>query len=62
MPFTSMTVRLEDQSWADAQLAIIAQDHHLLKSFQTLKYVNSKFFANQTIWQYKLLTRTFIFV
>ena len=43
-----MTVRLgERQSWEDAQLAIISQDHHLLNIFQTLKYVNSKFITNQ---------------
>ena len=43
-----MIVRLgESQSWEDARLAMISQDHHLLHSFQTLKYVNSKFFTNQ---------------
>lgn len=43
-----MTTRLgESQSWEDDRLATIAQDQHLLKSFQTLKYVNSEFFTNQ---------------
>ena len=33
----------DDQSWENAQLAMISQDPYLLDSFQTLKYVNGKY-------------------
>ena len=33
----------KDGSWEQTELALIANDHYLLGSFQTLKYAESKF-------------------
>ena len=53
----------ESQSWEDAQLAMIAQDHHFLNAFQTLKYVNSKFSQTNNIKASdQLLTFKFVVV
>ena len=46
----------DDQSWEDAQLAIIAQDPYLLDSFQTLKYVNGKYLILLYLDECSLLT------
>lgn len=38
----SSTSKEDQNQWQETELAMIAQDHYLLDSFQTLKYINGK--------------------